>query len=219
METKRQRFITASLISIAVPCAALQAMILGLVGDYGIMQVVLVYGILFVVWMLISLILRFTSKEFLPELLIEIPPFRLPTSRAIVSKMWFRITSFLREALPVVIATILVVNILYQLDVLRFLSDWIEPLITTLWGMPKESILPLLVGILRKDLGMGMFAPLDLSLSQLITGSVVLSMFFPCIATLVVLFRELGLKDGIKSIGIMLVAVMFTGTALNIILN
>ncbi|MBD3285301.1 GTP-binding protein, partial [candidate division WOR-3 bacterium] len=67
LETRRQRFITATLISIAVPCAALQAMIVGLVGDRGVWPVILIYAILFSVWILIGLILRLTSKKFSPE--------------------------------------------------------------------------------------------------------------------------------------------------------
>ncbi|GAJ18410.1 unnamed protein product, partial [marine sediment metagenome] len=35
LESKRERFIAATLISIAIPCAALQAMIIGLVGEQG----------------------------------------------------------------------------------------------------------------------------------------------------------------------------------------
>jgi ferrous iron transport protein B len=63
-----------------------------------------------------------------------------------------------------------------------------------------------------------LFAPLELTVKQLIIGSVVLAMFFPCIATFVVLFRELGFKGGLKSIGIMLLVVFLTGGALNLIL-
>jgi ferrous iron transport protein B len=79
-------------------------------------------------------------------------------------------------------------------------------------------VVPLLVGILRKDVALGLFAPLALTGKQMIIGSVVLAMFFPCIATFVVLFRELGFKGGLKSIGIMLLAVFLTGGALNLIL-
>ncbi len=218
LEGKRQRFITATLISIAVPCAALQAMIIGLVGSRGLGPVLVVYGILFVVWLLISLVLRFTSKGFRPELLIEIPPYRLPTARALVVKMWMRISGFAREALPIIIGAILVVNVLYQLNVFTYLAGFAEPVITRLWGMPSESVVPLLVGILRKDVALGMFAPLGLTGKQLVIGSVLLAMFFPCIATFVVLFRELGLKDGLKSMGIMILAVFITGSALNLIL-
>jgi ferrous iron transport protein B len=70
--------------------------------------------------------------------------------------------------------------------------------------MPPESVVPLLVGILRKDVAPGMFAPLELSTKQHIIGRVLLSMFFPCVATFAVLFRELGLNDALKSVGVML---------------
>jgi ferrous iron transport protein B len=218
LESRRQRFVTASLISIAVPCAALQAMIIGLVGRRGIGPVLVVYGTLFVVWLLISLVLRFTTREFQPELLVEIPPYRLPTARALATKMWLRISGFVREALPIILTAIVAVNVLYQLNLFTYVARFAEPVVTRVWGMPSEAVVPLLVGILRKDVALGLFAPLELTGKQLIIGSVVLAMFFPCIATFVVLFRELGFKGGLKSIGIMLLAVFLTGGALNLIL-
>jgi ferrous iron transport protein B len=132
--------------------------------------------------------------------------------------MWMRISGFLREALPIIMAAIFIVNILYQFKMFEALARIAEPVVTKFWGMPRESIVPLLVGILRKDVAMGMFAPLELTTKQLVIGTVLLSMFFPCIATFVVLFRELGLKSGLKSLGIMLLAVLLTGSALNLIL-
>lgn len=218
LETRTQRFITATLISIAVPCAALQAMIIGLVGNRGIWPLIAVYGTLLVVWFLIGIVLRFTAKGFRPELLVEIPPYRLPVIRTLVSKMWMRISGFLREALPIIIGAILVVNILYQFKLFEYLARFAEPVVTRIWGMPRESIVPLLLGILRKDVALGMFAPLGLTTKQLITGSVLLSIFFPCIATFVVLFRELGFKDGLKSLGVMVITVFLVGAALNILL-
>lgn len=218
LETPRQRFITATLISIAVPCAALQAMIVGIVGSRSVGALAVVYGTLAVVWVLISLILRFVSHDFRPELLVEIPPYRLPTLRGITSKLWMRVSGFFREALPIVIGAVVVVNLLYQADVFERLAALTEPVLSRLWGMPKEAILPLLVGIVRKDIAMGLFAPLQLTTKQLITGAVLLSMFFPCMAGLVVLFRELRLRNGLASLGIMLAAVFVVGIALNVVL-
>jgi len=218
LETRTQRFITATLISIAVPCAALQAMIIGMVGDRGILPLITVYGTLFIVWFLIGIVLRFTAKGLRPELLIEIPPYRLPLLRTLALKMWMRISGFLKEALPIIIGAILVVNILYQFKLFEYLARFAEPVVTRMWGMPREAIVPLLLGILRKDVAIGMFAPLGLTTRQLITGSVLLSIFFPCIATFVVLFRELGFKDGLKSLGVMLITVFLVGSALNILL-
>ena len=71
------------------------------------------------------------------------------------------------------------------------------------------------MGFLRKDVAVGMLAPLDLSLRQLIVASVVLTAYFPCAATFVVLFRELGLKDMIKSTAIMILIAFSVGALLD----
>jgi len=67
LESKRERFIAATLISIAVPCAALQAMIFGLVGERGGQYVAIVYGTLFVVWIILGFILNHAVKGFSPS--------------------------------------------------------------------------------------------------------------------------------------------------------
>ncbi|TET50862.1 MAG: ferrous iron transporter B, partial [Dehalococcoidia bacterium] len=115
LESRKQRFIAATLISIGVPCAALQAMIIGLVGQHGVGYVAIVYGSLFISWVLIGLILNRAVKGFNPELLVEIPPYRLPPWRVIGEKLWLRVSGFIKEALPIVLGTVLVVNILYTL--------------------------------------------------------------------------------------------------------
>jgi ferrous iron transport protein B len=65
----------------------------------------------------------------------------------------------------------------------------------------------------------GLFASLELTTHQLITGNVIVSMFFPCIAKFVVLLRELKIRDSLKAIGIMLFTVLLVGTAVNFFLD
>jgi len=218
LESRKQRFIAATLISIGVPCAALQAMIIGVVGKEGPGYVAMVYGSLFISWVIIGLILNRTVKGFNPELLVEIPPYRWPPWRVIGEKLWLRVSGFIKEALPIVLGAVLVVNILYTLRVFNALADIAAPVLTGLWGLPKESVVAILVGFLRKDVAMGMLAPLTLTAKQLVISSTVLAMFFPCVATFVVLARELGARDLFKSIGIMIVAVLIMGSLQNLVL-
>jgi ferrous iron transport protein B len=219
LETKRQRFITATLISIAVPCAALQAMIVGLVGDRGVLPVLIVYGFLAATWLIVGVILRLTTKGPLPELLVEIPPYRLPVMSNVFRKLWMRIKGFLHEAVPVVLGAVFVVNILFQFGIFDTIARLASPVVNFLWGLPEEAVLPLLVGILRKDVAVGMFAPLGLSTGQLMTGTIVLAMFFPCIASLVVLLRELGVRDWLRSLGVMVFAVVIIGSISNLVIS
>lgn len=218
LESKRERFIAATLISIAVPCAALQAMIFGLVGERGAQYVAIVYGTLFIVWIILGFILNRLVKGFSPELLIEIPPYRLPLWRTVLQKLWMRVYGFLKEAMPIILAAVLVINILYALGIFDAIANFTAPVVTGLLGLPKEAVVALVIGFLRKDVAIGMLAPLGLSAGQLVVGSVVLAMFFPCIATFVVLLRELGITGMLKSVAIMITTALLVGGLLNLIL-
>jgi len=218
LESKRERFIAATLISIAVPCAALQAMIFGLVGQRGGQYVAIVYGTLFIVWIILGIIIDRFARGFSPELLIEVPPYRLPPWRAVLQKLWMRTYGFLAEAIPIILGTVLVINILYFLGVFDAIANFTAPVITGLLGLPKEAVTAIVIGFLRKDVALGMLAPLALTAEQLVVGSVVLAMFFPCMATFVVLLRELGVVNMLKSAGIMVIAALIVGGILNLIL-
>jgi ferrous iron transport protein B len=218
LESKRERFIAATLISIAIPCAASQAMIFGLVGARGGQYVAIVYGTLFAVWLILGIILNRAIKGFSPELVIEIPPYRLPSWRTVLLKLWIRHRGFLREAIPIILSAVAVINILYAVGVFNAVANFTAPVVTNILGLPKEAVTAIAVGFLRKDVALGMLAPLALTTKQLITGSVVLAMFFPCIATFVVLLRELGVRNMFKSVGIMITAALLVGGILNLAL-
>ncbi len=218
LESKRERFIAATLVSIAIPCAALQAMIVGLVGDFGMRYVLLVYGTLLLVWLVLGLILHRLLKGFSPELLIEIPRYRWPVTRTVLVKLWGRVSGFLREALPVVLAAVVVINLLYIAGVFGNLASFFAPVTTRVLGLPGETVTALAIGFLRKDVALAFLAPLSLTAGQFVVASVVLAMFFPCVATFAILARELGLRDTLKATGIMIVAAFSVGGILNVLL-
>lgn len=157
-------------------------------------------------------------RGFSPELLIEIPPYRLPPWRTVLQKLRFRTYGFLVDAIPIMLAAVLVINILHALGVFHAIASFTAPLVTGLLGLPEEAAVALIIGFLRKDAAMGMLAPLALTAEQLVVSSVVLAMFFPCIATFAVLVRELGVFNMLKSAGIMITVALLTGGVLNLLL-
>ncbi|MDO9333191.1 MAG: ferrous iron transporter B [Dehalococcoidales bacterium] len=219
LESKRERFIAATLISIAVPCASLQAMIFGLVGKHGPQYVALVFGILLVVWILLGFIINRFTGGFSPELLTEIPPYRIPPWRSLGQKLGMRVWYFIKEALPVVLGAVFAMNLLYTLGVFDAIARFLSPVVTGWLGLPKEAVVAIVVGFIRKDVAMGMLAPLALTANQLVVASLVLAMFFPCIATFVILTRELGGKDMLRSTAIMVVSALVVGGLVNLILS
>ncbi len=218
LDSKRERFIVATLISIAVPCVSLQAMIVGLLGHYGMRYVAFVYAVLFIVWLALGFIMKALTRGILPALLIEIPPYRPPHLHALLVKFRMRTFGFLKEALPVVLIGVAVINLLYAMGVLDSMANLTAPVVTRVLGLPKEAVLAVIVGFLRKDIGVGMLAPLGLSVKQLIIGSTTLAMFFPCVATFVVMFKELGPADTVKAIGVMVATSLIVGGVLNVLL-
>jgi len=219
LEGRREKFIAATLMAIAIPCMAQTAMIVGLVGQRGGKYVVLVFSTLFILLIVKGIFLNKVMKGKSPEILLEIPPYRIPHFRAVLKKLWMRVFSFLREAVPYVLLGILFVNILYSLRVIDFLAKFFSPVLEGIWGLPEEAIGALIVGFLRKDVAVGMLGPLNLTTKQLVIGSTVLAIYFPCIATFIVLVRELGVKDMLKSALIMITVAILVGGALNLVLK
>jgi len=218
LESPRERLIASTLVSIAVPCASLQAMVWGILGHHGARYVVGVYLILFLVWVLIGRLLNALLKGDSPELLLEIPPYRLPSPRALMHKLWMRILAYFKEAVPFVMLGVLVVNILAYMKAFTAVADLAAPLITRVFGLPKDAVLALVVGFLRKDVAVGMLGTLNLTPKQLVVSVTVLAMSFPCIATFVVLARELGVTGLMKSVSIMIVSSLAVGALLSILL-
>ncbi|MFC1677579.1 FeoB small GTPase domain-containing protein [Planctomycetota bacterium] len=218
LETRRERFISATILSIAVPCAALQAMVVGLVGEYGVGYLAIIYGTLLVVWVILGLIFNKTVKGESPEIFIEIPPYRIPYMRSLAKKIWIRIKWFLKEAVPFVLLGVFIVNLLYTFGIIQFVGKITAPVVTHVLGLPQEAVGALIVGFLRKDVAVGMLIPLGLTIKQLVIASVVLAMYFPCVATFTTLIRELGVMDMLKSAVIMILSSLIVGGLLNLIL-
>ena len=218
LETKRERFIAATLMAIAIPCMAQIAMIFGLIGKYGARGLFPVFGTLFVVWFLFGILMNLVIKGESPEIFTEIPPYRLPYFGALLKKVFMRIKWFLKEAIPFVLLGVFIVNILYALRIIDFFGRIAAPVITNILGLPLEAVGALIIGFLRKDLAVGMLLPLGLSLKQLIIASVVLTMYFPCVATFAILLKELGIIDMIKAAIIMIVSSFLVGALLNLII-
>jgi ferrous iron transport protein B len=218
LESRRERFIAATLISIGVPCVPLQAMIFNLLGRYSGFYVGAVYLVLFFVLLILGSFLNRIMKGYSPELLIEIPPYRLPPVTLLAKKLYLRIKGFLFEAVPIVLLGVLVINLMLFFKIFDFVTGIFSPIVSGLLGLPKEAAVALAIGFLRKDVAAGMLVPLGLTVKQLFIAVVLLALSFPCVATFVVLWKELGLKDFVRAIMIMLGVALSVGILINLII-
>lgn len=218
LESKRERFIASTIISIGVPCVPLQAMIFGLLGAFGGYYVGGVYLVLFCLILILGMILNRTMSGYSPEFLLEIPSYRFPPLLMLGKKLFFRVKGFLIEAVPVVLIGVLFINILLYFKLFDIITNIFAPLIKGVFGLPKEAIVALVIGFLRKDVAVGLLMPLSLSAKQLFIAATLLAISFPCVATFIVLWKELGLKDFIKSALIMITVSIIVGGLLNFVI-
>jgi ferrous iron transport protein B len=218
LETRKQRFIAATLLAISVPCMAQTAMIFGILGSHGIGYIFIVFLTLFIVYIVTGLLLNRLVRGKSPEIFLEIPPYRRPSISTVLKKTGMRVRWFLQEAVPWLLFGVLLINVLYVVGVFDAMGQVFAPLMEGLLGLPSEAAPSLLIGFLRKDLAVGMLLPLGMSAEQLVIAAVMLTMYFPCVATFVVLLKELGVKDMLKAAGVMIVMAVGVGAVLRLIL-
>jgi len=217
LETPKQRFISIVLVGITIPCAAQTAMIFGILGHRGMRYVAIVLGTLAIVFVLLGLLLNKTTRGECPELFLDIPPYRRPSLRAVAKKTWMRVRCFLAEALPLLFLGVLVAGILDAMGVTEKMTAFTAPFMKSWFGLPGEAVPALLSGLLRKELALGMLVPLNLTSAQLTVAITVFS-FFPCIATFAVMCRELGMRDILKAVTLMILVAVLVGGTLRIVL-
>jgi ferrous iron transport protein B len=222
METQRERFITAFLVTF-VPCSATTVIIMGLVGKFvGIGWALSLYLFAF----LIILILGKLVSKILPgepvELIMEMPDYKTPNLKTVILQTWFRLKEFLFIAGPLVIISGLIITAFYQTGYILKIAEFLSPITVKWLGLPAITGSLLIFGILRKELILLILATLlgttnfsqVLSQHQMIVLSLVSMLYIPCVATIAALGKEFGWK---KSLGVTVFKIIFAITVGGII--
>lgn len=219
LECRRQRFIASTLISICIPCMAQTAVIFGLVGRHGTAYLMLVFGALLAAWTTLGLLLNRFFPGQAPTVLLEVPDLRWPQARTLSRKLISRLRSFFVEAVPFVLIGLLVVAAFYRTGLSDAFGRVAAPVVSSLWGLPPDSATVFIAGLLRKDLAVGLMEGFHFAAGQMATAAVVLTLYFPCLATFSVLFSELGFRDMLKASAIMLATSTVFGTLVRLIVS
>ncbi len=226
LEEDRDRFMAAALATL-VPCAARLAVVFGLVAFYlGPVAALGLYAFNLFVIALTGRLLTRLMPEDTPGLILEIPPYRVPTARNVFNKAWFRVREFVVEAWPALIVGSAVLALLNFIHAAQYIDLAVRPL-TWILGLPAEVGVPLIFGILRKELSLVMLGQalgtMDfgsvLSTVQLFTYSVFVVFYIPCLATLMVLRRELGNKGMLWISGLTVVVALAAALVSRLVLG
>jgi ferrous iron transport protein B len=201
LESERDRFITAT-ISTLIPCAARTTIILGLVAFFISPNAALgIYVFNLIIIILLGLVLSRFLPEITPGLILEMPSYHVPSLKSIVLKTWLRVKEFIYIAWPLLIGGSMVLSYLNYTGVDYYINQVLSPL-TMLLGLPAVVGITLIFGILKKELSLVMLIQAVgtshlltvLTKTQILTFTVFVIFYVPCVATLGVLYREFGFK-------------------------
>jgi len=217
LETRREKIIAIALIMTSAPCMPQTAMIVSLVTPHGGRYLALIFGVLIIVAVLASFLLNKILKGETPELFIEIPPYRVPRPSILFRKVWLRLSSFIIEAIPLIFLGVFFIGILEQLKVINAAAKIFGAPLKYILGLPQETALVLISGFLRKDVSIALLEPYNLQPEQLVIACIFLVLYLPCCATFFTMTKELGWRDALRLLVILLSAGFLVGGVLNII--
>lgn len=208
METNRERLIAAFVVTL-IPCAARTVIILGLVGRYVGLHAALA---LYIFDLILVLVLGRLAFKVLPGepvgLIMEMPPYKKPSLKIVLTKTWNRAKDFIYIAFPIIVAGSFTITALNVTGFIDYVVAGAKPLISGWLGLPEMAGVPLIFGVLRKELALILLSELipleSLSTVQMIVFALVTMIYIPCIATIAALYREFGWQ---KALAITLVDV------------
>jgi ferrous iron transport protein B len=207
LESERDRFIS-SVLTTMIPCAARITIIFGLVAFYlGPQAALLVYVLNIMVVAISGKILSRLLPEVTPGMIMEIPAYHIPSLKVLLAKVWLRMKEFIVVAWPLLIAGSIILSLLKYWHLETFINKLISP-ITLLLGLPIAVGVTLIFGILRKELTMIMLVQalevadirIVMSATQIMTFTIFVLFYVPCVATIAVLIKEIGAKKTVFTI-------------------
>ncbi len=206
METQRERFLTAFVV-VLIPCAARTVVILGLVGRFvGLPAVIGLY--LFDLALVFGLG-RIAFKALPGEpvgLIMEMPSYKMPSAKTIIVKTWGRTKDFLYIAFPIMIVGSIAVEAFALSGLMPVFVDAASPVMTWWLGLPAVAAIPLIFGILRKELTLVLLSTTlaavglglqSLSPVQMIVFALVVMIYIPCLATIAACKKEFGWRKAL----------------------
>jgi len=214
MESKRERFITAVLVTL-VPCSAVSVIVFGLVGKYvGLWWAFALYLFALVIIFITGKILSRSMIGEPVELIMPMPDYKTPQLKSILYQTWDALKEFIYIAAPIVIISGIIIQAINLAGWMPAISSFLGPVTVNWLGLPAVTGILLIFGILRKELILVMLAAYlgttefaeVLTSQQMITLAVVSMFYVPCVATISVLWKEYGWK---KALAVCMIEIVF----------
>jgi len=224
----RERLI-ASLLITFVPCSARSAVILALAGKY--LGGLGIFAIFMLTMIVIAVLGQIFRRRFRgdpgPGQVQEIPPYALPHWRSMLATTWERTSDILTIVTPLLVGGSVVLALLGHYGADHAINTALTPISNWWLGLPVVLGVPILFGILRKELSLLMvyqaLGSFDVGAHmdwvQIMTFLIFLTFYFPCISTFAVMLRTLGRRQALYSVSLSVAVALVVSGVVRLLLE
>lgn len=195
--TKREKIIATFLLGLAIPCSAQLGVIMGLISKLDAIYVILYGVVITVIFVLAGTIMNRVMPGESSQLLIDLPAIRLPLLDNVLKKTFQKTVMFLKEAVPLFVIGAILITVLQYTNTLTFIQQAMSPITVSLLQLPQETSTAFIMGIIRRDFGAAGLTAIAMTQQQVLVSLIVMTLFVPCIAAIMVIFKERGTRDAL----------------------
>lgn len=197
MGSERERTIVCALLGLIVPCSAQFGIIAALMARLSAGYIAVYLGTMIIVFFLAGKLLSLFVGGRTSDLFIDLPPLRIPQAKNVMQKVAVKTVHFVREGVGVFAGGGIFLTMLDESGGLLLFAEMLAPVTEDILWLPRETASIFLMGMVRRDLAAAGLTDIFLTDGQLTVALVVITLFVPCIATVLMMVKERGKKEGI----------------------
>jgi len=208
----------ASLLITFVPCSARSAIILALAGKYlGGFGVFAIFALSIVVIAAMGhLLSRNRYSDSGPGQVQAIPAYAIPNFKLALANTWDKTSDILIIVTPLLVGGSVIMALLGHVGADAVINTLLTP-VTSWWlGLPLVLGVPILFGVLRKELSLLMIYQAlgtmaigeHMDWVQITTFLIFLTFYVPCVSTFAVMMKTIGRKEALFSVGLSVTAAL-----------
>lgn len=220
LETVRERVLATLLLALAIPCSAQLGVIIALLSKTP--GGLLVWaGMMTLLFMLVGIIASRLIPGETSMFYMELPPMRMPQLSNVLTKTYTRMQWYFLEILPLFIFASVVLWLGKITNTFEKLVSAMTPLMNAI-GLPADAAIAFIFGFFRRDYGAAGLYDLQtqglLDGRQLTVAAVTLTLFIPCVAQFLMMYKERGWKVSLAIFVFVSLLAFGTGYLLNKVL-
>ncbi|CCU78201.1 Ferrous iron transport protein B [Halanaerobium saccharolyticum subsp. saccharolyticum DSM 6643] len=195
--TKRERIIAIFLLGLAIPCSAQLGVIAGLISQLEVFYILVYVFTIFAVYVLAGTFLNKVLPGESSDLLIDLPPIRLPDIKNVFNKTYQQTVAFVKEAGPIFVIGAALITVMQKTGLLALITKAAEPVTVNWLGLPAETATAFVMGIIRRDFGAAGLTAISLTSAEVTISLITLTLFVPCIAAMMIMVKERNFKEAV----------------------